>query len=282
MSLQTQAMLVTLSVSGWTARKQDKKVAAEVEASHNAHDAGRYNKLLVDKMYLDPLTSFAGQVRQYHYKMTAPWMDNGARLLPSRLSMEYFAEIRKFRQSQDTLVNTFIQLYDTKLVQDARVRLGTMYDPDDYPSGAELRTKFGIELDIQPVPDGHDFRVDVGDAERQRIAQDITDKVAARTAAAQRDAWGRVRAAVSTIESRLSVPKARIYDTLISNVEDLARLLPGLNISNDPLMDHVCKQITERLIVDPQRLRNSMTSRKRVADAAREILDMVPHDVEMV
>jgi hypothetical protein len=44
----------------------------------------------------------------------------------------------------------------------------------------------------------------------------------------------------------------------------------------------VCTQITERLIVDPQRLRDSMTSRKRVADAAREILDMVPNDVEVV
>ena len=282
MSLQTQAMLVVLSVSGWGARKQDKKVAAEVEASHNAHDAGEYRKRLIDKAHLEPLERFEGQVRKYHYKMTAPWMDNGARILPSKLSMEYFAEIRKLKIEQAALVDTFVRVYETKLVQDARVRLGTMYDPDDYPSGAEIRAKFGIDLDIQPVPDGHDFRVDVGDAERQRIAQDIIDKVAARTATAQRDAWSRVRNAVSTIESRLSVPKARIYDTLISNVEDLARLLPGLNISNDPLMDHVCTQITERLIVDPQRLRDSMTSRKRVADAAREILDMVPHDVEMV
>ena len=48
MSLQTQAMLVVLSVSGWGARKQDKKVAAEVEASHNAHDAGEYRKRLID------------------------------------------------------------------------------------------------------------------------------------------------------------------------------------------------------------------------------------------
>lgn len=75
-------MIVTLNVSCWTARKQDKKVSAEVEASHNAKDAGRYNKLLIDKHHLDPLTNWAGQIRATHYKMTLPWMDNGGRLLP--------------------------------------------------------------------------------------------------------------------------------------------------------------------------------------------------------
>ncbi len=78
-SLQTQAMLVTLSVSCWTGRVQDKKVSAEVEQTHGATDAGRYNKLLVDKAHMDPLVQFAGKVRQYHYKMTLPWLDNGAR-----------------------------------------------------------------------------------------------------------------------------------------------------------------------------------------------------------
>jgi hypothetical protein len=276
MSLQTQAMLVTLSVSCWTARKQDKKVAAEVEAAHNARDAGRYNKLLVDKHHLDPLTSFAGSVRAYHYKMTLPWMDNGARLLPSKLFMEYSAEIRRLTREYETLVNIFVNLYTSKLVQGARQRLGTMYDPDDYPAGHELYSKFSIETDIVPVPDGQDFRVDVGDAERTRIAREIADKVADRQAAAQRDAWVRVRETVSTIESRLSADKARIYDSLIDNARDLSRLLPGLNVGADPNMDRVCEAITERLLVDPQRLRNSASTRKRVADSAREILEMIP------
>lgn len=276
-SLQTKAMLVTLSVSCWTARKQDKKVAAEVEASHNASgDAGRYNKLLVDKVHLDPLTSFAGQIRAYHYKMTLPWMDNGARLLPSKLFMEYSTELRKLKAQYMSLVNDFINLYEARLIQEARLRLGTMYDPDDYPRGYELRAKFDVETDVTPVPDGQDFRVDVGDAERQRIQQDIIDKVAERQAAAQRDAWVRVREAVRTIELRCSADKARIYDSLIDNARDLARILPGLNVSGDSVMDRVCEQITEKLIVDPQRLRNSRSARLRVAQDAREILEMMP------
>lgn len=276
MSLQTQAMLVTLSVSCWTARVQDKKVSAEVEASHNARDAGRYNKLLVDKVHMDPLTSFASAVRTYHYKMTLPWMDNGARLLPSRLFMEYSAEIRKLKNDYATLVNTFIQLYDAKLVQDARQRLGTMYNPDDYPPGHELRSKFGIEVDIVPVPDGQDFRVDVGDAERGRIQQDIADKVAQREAAAVRDAWIRVREVVANIEARLSVPKPIIRESLIDNARELTRLLPGLNVKNDPTMEQACQLMIDELIVDPARLRMSQALRSKVAASARKVLELVP------
>jgi hypothetical protein len=267
-----------MSVSCWTARKQDKKVSAEVEASHGAHDAGRYNKLLVDKVHLDPLTSFAGQIRMYHYKMTAPWMDNGARLLPAKLSMEYFAEVRRLKQDYQDKVRQFVHLYSTTLVQAARQRLGTMYNPGDYPASSDLFRKFDVEVDIQPIPDGQDFRVDISDAERARIAQEIGDKVAERTHAAQRDAWARIREAVTAVESRLSTPKGRIYDTLIGNVETLVRILPGLNIANDPRMDQVCREVTDRLIVDPQRLRDSISSRKRVAEAAREILGMMPNE----
>lgn len=154
MTLNNKAMIVTLDVSCWTARKQDRRVAQEVDAAHNAKDAGRYNKLLIDKKYLDPLTSHAGAIRQYHYKMTLPWMDNGGRLLPSKLFMEYRNGLDQLKTKFEILINDFIVMYDRTLVQDARMRLGTLYDPGDYPPGSELRAKFGVETDILPVPSG--------------------------------------------------------------------------------------------------------------------------------
>jgi len=275
-SLQTQAMLVTLSVSCWTGRVQDKKVSAEVEQTHGATDAGRYNKLLVDKAHMDPLVQFAGKVRQYHYKMTLPWLDNGARLLPSALFLEYSTEIRKLKADYERVVDAFIQLYDPNLIQAARQRLGTMYDPEDYPPGADLRDKFGITVDIVPVPDGQDFRVDVGDAERTRISREISEAVAQRQAQAEMDAWQRCRSVVSTIQARLSAPKPVIRESLIDNASELVRLLPGLNVSGNLKMKAVCDSIALRLIVDPTVLRNSMSARKRMADAATEILERMP------
>ena len=275
MSLQDKAMLITLSVSCWTARKQDKKVAAEVEASHNARDAGRYNKLLIDKTHLDPLTSHAGAIRQYHYKMTLPWMDNGARLLPSKLFMEYSAELRKMQSEYERLVNALIHKYPT-LVQDARQRLGTMFDPEDYPQANELAEKFGVDTDIMPVPAGADFRVGVADSERHKIQSEITERVAKRQAAAIRDAWVRIREVVGAVGTRLSAPKPIIRDSLIENTEELTRLLPGLNVTDDPVMADVCQRIITNLLVDPNTLRRSVTVRRRVAADAQSILALCP------
>jgi hypothetical protein len=46
--LHTRAMLVSLRISAWSARKYDKKISLEVAANHGASaDAGRYNKYLM-------------------------------------------------------------------------------------------------------------------------------------------------------------------------------------------------------------------------------------------
>lgn len=276
MSLNNKAMIVTLNVSCWTARKQDKKVSAEVDAAHNARDAGRYNKLLIDKSYLDPLTSHAGKVRQYHYKMTLPWMDNGGRLLPSKLFMEYRNGIDDLRTEYQRLVDDFLKVYASNLVQDARVRLGTLYDPEDYPDSTTLREKFGIEMDILPVPTAQDFRVDVAESEINRIREEINRNVVLRQRKAMDDAWSRVHDVVDTIYLRLSADKPVIRDSLIENARELIALLPGLNVIDDPAMTAVAKEITDNLLEDVWTLRNSRAARTKVAAAAQAILQKIP------
>ena len=50
MSIQNSAMLVSLTVKQWAARKYDKRVSHEVAKTHNTDvDVGRYNKQLLEK-----------------------------------------------------------------------------------------------------------------------------------------------------------------------------------------------------------------------------------------
>ncbi len=277
MSIASKAMIVTLNVSCWTARKQDKRVAEEVDVAHGARDAGRYNKLLIDKVHLDPLTSYAGALRSYHYKMTKPWMDNGGRLLPSRLFFsEYDPEIQKMKSHYAKLVDDFVRLYDSQLVNDARVRLGTLYDPADYPPGWELRDKFGVEIDILPFPDAQDFRVDCSQAEAERIRNEITQRIQQRQQAAMQDTWRQVREIVGNIAARCSAEKPIIRDSLIDNAAELVRLLPSFNLTEDPAITAIASDITDNLLVDVWTLRNSKSARTKVAQAANQILLKIP------
>lgn len=187
-ALKNRAMLATLSVSCWTAQVKDRRATSEVEQAHSAREAGKFQKLLIEKAHMDPLTSFANSIRVRHHAMTLPWMDNGARLLPAKAFMKYRQTMADLKKEYQALVDVFINDYTTKHIPAAQKRLGTLFDADDYPLASDLANKFGVEIDIQPVPEGEDFRVDVGEAERARIQQEIAGKVAEREAAAIRDA----------------------------------------------------------------------------------------------
>ena len=272
--LQSKAMLARLTISQWSARKHDKTVSAEVERAHAAHDAGRFNKLLVSKALLDPVSKLAGNIRAYHYSQTLPWNDGGDRLLPSILFADYTAEIRRFKGEFQALVRTLVAAYPAE-VQAARNRLGTMYNAADYPDAYELHTRFNIDIEFVPVPDAKDFRVDVSEEAADEIRTQITTSVNARQAEAVKDCYRRVRDVVSKLYERLSVENAVFKDSLINNARDLMAVLPGLNITQDPELFTLHNEINA-LLVDPQMLRNNPAARKATADAADAILAKLP------
>lgn len=273
--IQTQAMLATLSISQWTARKQDKAITAEVEKAHAAHDAGRFNKLLVSKALLDPIAKLAGQVRDYHYSVTLPWSDTGARLLPSKLFMAYTDKLRTFRQEFERLVQAMVHQYPTE-VQAARNRLGTMYNPGDYPEPWQLKDRFQIALDFTPVPSAQDFRLDVSAEAQDELRASVTAAVAAKQAQAVKATFARVREVVSKIAERLSDDKAVFKDSLIDNARDLCDVLDALNITGDEQLADVQRMVQNELIVSPFALRNDLTLRREVARRANAILSLLP------
>lgn len=268
--IQDKSMLVELTISKWTATKHDKAVSAEIEQNHAAKDAGRYNKRLIDKAHLAAIESLAGQIRKYHYSRTLPWSDKGQRLLPSKLFMEYRQDIAAYKAQYQKAVDDFLVVYP-QLVQDARLRLGTMYQPNDYPSTTDLKDAFGIELLITPVPDAGDFRVEVDKETQDEIRQQITEAVNARQAKAVKDCYARAREVLERIAEQCSKQNGRIHDSLMENAQDLVSVLTGLNITEDPDITQM-EQDIKALIVSPEAIRTSPTTRKRLADGAADIL----------
>ena len=273
--LQERAMLATLSIRSWTARKLDRKVTKEVEQANAAHDAGRFNKLLVSKALLDPVASLAGRIRDYHYSVTLPWADTGPRLLPSELFMDYTAKMRKFKEEFHNAVSKLLTAYPGE-VQAARVRLGNMYKPEDYPDTMTLNERFSVALEFTPVPDGNDFRVGVSEEAQEELRESVTLAVAHRQEAAVKATYERVREVVSKIAERLSDPKAVFKDSLIENAHDLCAILKALNITNDPKLDEIEEAIRVQLLTwSPERLRTDAHARAATAANAQTVLEML-------
>ena len=273
--LNSCSMLADLTIHRWTATKHDPSVSAEVERTHSAKNAGRYNKLLIDRAHLADIDALGNQLRAFHYKHTLPWSDKGARILPSKLFMTYQDGFNDLRDKRSAAVDKFIELYPS-LVADARTRLKTMFDPFDYPDVSQLRQSFGVDLEIMPVPSAEDFRVGVlNDQMQSAIRRDILQKLEERGKQANRECWLRVDEVVGRIAEQCSKPKGRIYDSLMDNARDLALVIDGLNITDDPSITAIGDDL-RALIVDPEDLRKSATTRAAIARLANDILQRVP------
>ena len=189
----------------------------------------------------------------------------------------YQQELAKYKQQFQTAVSDFVKLYP-QLVQDERLRLGTMYRPKDYPQPSDLFGMFDVSLDIAPVPDANDFRVDVAQETQDEIRAQITQSVADRQAKMVKDCWSRMREVVGRIAEQCGKEKGVIRDSLMDNARDLVAVLSGLNVTNDPEITAVENDIRDKLLVPTTRLRISPGARVQTAQIARELLERMPQE----
>jgi hypothetical protein len=280
-NLTERCMLVNLSISQWTAVKNDKQVTREVSQQHQSEEKmGRYNKCLVAKNALETLKKLAGCARTEHYTRTLPWRDGGDRILSSAGYFEYSRVMRDKSREWDTAVDDFCANYQT-FVDDARARLNGLFKDSDYPTVAQIRGKFSLAFELFPMPTADDFRVNLGDAETARIRAEIEATANGMLARAMSDVWARLQDVVSKMSARLKAyeqsnlggVKNPFRDTLVTNITDLLGILPSLNLTNDANITAFADEIAASLTAyTPDQLRESERARVDVATRADEIL----------
>jgi len=275
-SIHSRAMLVSLNISTWTARKFDKRISEEVNRQHAAsHDAGRYNKMLLpgDAAAYKALVKAAGLARTEHYANTLAWADDGWRLLPSANYMEYTAIMRKHSATFDTALAEFVAAYP-EMREAARTHLNGMYRDSDYPSAGEIGARFRFGIEFSPLPASGDFRLDLPAGEVAEIEARVQDRVRQATEAAMQDAWTRLADSVGKMRERLAEPGAIFRDSLITNVQDIVDVLARLNVTDDPALENMRQRVKADLAaVDPQTLRDAPDVREDTARKAQGILD---------
>jgi len=219
--IQERAMLAAVHISIWTAVKHDRGVSRDVAERNGAPmSAGRYNKQLLrgaDK--LDELRTLAGQVRQYFYKITLPWTDEGYRLLPANLYFDLTARMREFESQFEQGVEAFLTVYP-QYIEQVRPELNGLFREEDYPKAEKLRRKFGVKLEVLPIPTGNDFRVQMSAEEQARVAREIDSNVRQSLVRGTEDLWSRLRDVVSHMVDRLNEPESRFHATLVTNILD--------------------------------------------------------------
>lgn len=271
-SLRSRAILVSLNISQWTARRFDKRATSDITAQNGAvSSAARVNKLLLpDSDELDRVHKKAAAIRQIFYGETLPWMD-GIQLLPTANYLGFAQRLRREQAEWTLLVDAFVQHYAV-LRNRAQQQLGALYDMSDYPETFEVAQKFSMGVTTMPLPD-NDFRLDLGDDLTAALRADVERDVADRIGGAMQSAWQRLYERVKHIAEKLADPKAIFRDTLVENAREVCATLSRLNFADDPNLEALRQEVEAKLAAHhPDTLRHDPLVRRTAAEDAADIM----------
>lgn len=267
-SLAEKALLVTLNICQWSARKFDKKATQEVNEAHGATDAGRFNKALIAKDHLKEIGTVANEARTFHYDNTLPWDDNGQRLLPSSNYFEYTQAMGVFKNKFEGLVREFSKGYP-QMIDEARQRLNGLFNAADYP--ANVSDKFDVKTTFMPMPEAADFRLNLNSQEVEKLRADIEGEVNSRFAQAHKDIYTRIATQLKAMHERLSNKDNVFRDSLFENLRELIDLLPRLNIADDANITALTAEL-KTVYADPTAVRTNTMLRAEKAAQVEDIL----------
>lgn len=273
--IATTAVLASLNLPQWTARKYDESLSSELAYDKQAaSDALRVNKLLVDKAVLKPMSTLMAKIRREYYRVSFPWSNEGTRLLPVAKYKDFVDFLDDQKQEFTSILDNLIADYITAVHQ-ARDRMGDAFKLEDYPRPAEVRTKFSIDFQVWPVPTSGDFRVDVSAEQRRFLEEQVQANIAKQTAAATRHLWGQLGEMLESISTRLTDSDARFRRGLLDGFVELVDDLNKLNLANDPKLTEFYNDTRALVIVlrDPETVRKDKAVREDAAAATRELAD---------
>lgn len=204
----------------------------------------------------------------YHTSRTLATGVKGQRLLPTAFYLDYMTEFGAAEAEVDSAMSALESAYP-EAIKEAQVLLGAAFDPADYPPVQELREYLAFRVRFLPMPQGNAIMNALGAA----AAADVDSYVQDAVKLATDEAADRLRTCVKNMAERLSNPKAIFRDTLTSNLDDVVKLLPTLNIGNDPMLAEMVERARDTLSGhNPEQLRKNTADRLRVASAANDIL----------
>lgn len=280
--LQDRAMLTSLHLGSWGGQAVDRQVTEETAEAHDADikDSGRYNKQLISKKALREVLGKVNVCRQTHKILTLPW-DDSARILSAQGYMHYTQQMRLNRLAVEAAAKKLGEQF-AEHVKEAKVRLGSMFNMTDYPDAGEVAKKYYVDVEIKPIPEAGDFRTKLADNTLKAITKDIERRTEERIKAAVQNCFERVADVTTKMAERLNAyedaegQQGTFRDSLVYNCVELADLLPSLNITDDPKLTDLAKQLKADLGQhSPEILRSDAKVRKQTAMKAEKLAKKV-------
>lgn len=277
-TLHDNAFLVSFKIGLWRGIKADKRVR-DAGAQAFGADAEMLNasRHLVAQDSIKKLEARRAFYRSEWARLTAPWLDDGTRIALAAGFIPLKQAVSSFEDEWNGLVADFVRQYPY-LRDDARRSLGpTLFNVNDYPDPNTIADRFTFRFLAFPLPQLGDWRTaglsqtDL-DAIKANAEQALRDTIAA----AQADAWARLRAPIAHMAESLrnytGERKGSFQHTLVTNLIAVLDVLPAINLTADPTLDGIAgiaRALTQYTADD---LRQDETTRADTAALAEKLV----------
>ena len=235
-------------------------------------------KKLIDTKHpaFKAVTGVRGRIISYWRGISLPYPEPGIRLIRQDDVDPVNVHLTTLKADLQEAVGN-LDLHFGALKSAARERLGSLYNPADYP--ASLRELFDVTWDFPPVePPAYLQRLspELYEQECRRVAAQF-DEAIQLAEQAFLDELGRL---VSHLSERLSGTedgKPKIFrDSVVENLTEFFERFRRLNIRSNQQLDDIVSQ-AQRIVrgVEPQQLRDNENLRQRVTSQLSGVQSVV-------
>jgi hypothetical protein len=269
-TLSHSAVLVKMTRHMFNVRVRSKEGAKIVDQSTGTFGKAKvYKELFENWAKHQAIQSIHTKAYEYHRTYTSPWADEGPRILPNEILDQYAQKVGEFRSDVEYEKNSITEADYNAAIQEDIANLKGLSNVHDYPTLDTYKSRIGIEVTLLPVPDSGDFRVDV-----TQDVKDQLDKMVNETATlAKNELFGKVEKFVGTIVTNMSKENPRVFESMLTNVADLADTMEILNIHKDADISTVITDMRKLVNgVSTFQLKNSELKRKELVVKAEQLI----------
>lgn len=275
MGLQNNAMLVKISIGVFSNERIDNESAEELATQHKVERYVKARRICLPEYCLDNIRRISGDIRSYHAANTLPFLDRGVRLLPSANYFSYVQGLSHRKAAFEKAVDEFIIALPI-FIEEAKLKFGDRFDEDSVPSVEILKTRFYITPVFMPIADTKDWRIELENVELEKLKNQYAIQLNAVQAEATALLWKEITAALDHLITKIETPKAKIFNTLLPNINELAHVTQRLNTANDSFLHDICDSIINTVAsgYDADDLKHPHT-KLEILTAARAIRERV-------
>jgi len=255
-TVQSSAAKVSFTCGMWTAAVTDKRATQQVEHANNKSNVGKFKKeLLVDFKPVETLNYLGGLGRNTHYGLTHPFGKSGDYIVPTLDLPKYVKEIsgivQRFVDAKESITK---DSYDEALI-DEQLRLGPLYNADDYPTCGGLKDKYHMSFSVDPIPDSFVTNLEASQAKEinDYYQQQHAERMEKFSNAVFAESLKHIKKLRDSLdysgESKKSNPDYKVFkESTYAHVKDTIRVLERFNFGGDARMQAAHKILRDAFV----------------------------------